>query len=150
MKRISWSPLSCKIFDVISVGFMTLWTAGAAVASITQRSLLAVLFMAVGTLFCALGYWTVKRDWKLADEVSDAGDVLVVRKGSIEARIAFSEIQAVDESNFVRPPRVLLELRQSHELGPQISFIPRSTFASAFGHGRSIADSIRERLPHLT
>jgi len=67
------------------------------VTTTSQRFLSGVVFFAAGALFCALGYWNLKRDWNLVDEVIDAGDVLVVKQGPSEIRIAFSDIQTVDE-----------------------------------------------------
>jgi hypothetical protein len=145
-KPISRSSTFVKAFDILWFGFAVSWTVFAAVATLLQRFPFGILFVAWGSLFCAFGYWSLKRDWKLVDEVCDEGDALLVRKGSVVARITLSDIASIEEKRFVRPPRILLELKQPGSLGVSVSFIPRDGIATAFGRQRSVADSIRERL----
>jgi hypothetical protein len=89
MKRISWSPLFAKVFDVVWLSFMTVWTIGAVVASIMSHLALGVVAVGAGAFFWAIGFHSLKGDWRLVDEVFDAGDSLLVRKGSAERESRF-------------------------------------------------------------
>ena len=60
----------------------------------------------------------------LADEVWDAGDMLVVRNKGQEDRILLSDIINVSYSQFVNPPRVTLMLRTPSLFGDEVSFAP--------------------------
>jgi hypothetical protein len=135
-----------KVFDVVWLSFMTVWTFVAVVASIMSHLALGVIAVGAGAFFWAIGFHSLRGDWRLADEVFDAGDTLLVRKGSAEARIAFSDIRSIDERKFTRSPRVLLNMIQPNLMGSQISFIPRNSFRTSLGLEQSIADSLRARV----
>ena len=71
------------------------------------------------------GYLLLKKlVFDLADEVSDAGDFLVVRFGNVEDRIALANIINVSYSVMINPPRVTLTLRQPSRFGKEVSFSP--------------------------
>lgn len=61
----------------------------------------------------------------LADEVHDAGDHLVVRKGGITERVPLKEIVNISSTVMINPPRVTLTLRKPGRLGKEIVFSPR-------------------------
>lgn len=62
--------------------------------------------------------------WCLADEVRDAGDALIVRKGGIEQRIALEQIARVSLLPLLNPPRITLHLASPGPLGDRIHFSP--------------------------
>ncbi|HET9204627.1 MAG TPA: hypothetical protein VFO28_00205 [Burkholderiaceae bacterium] len=64
----------------------------------------------------------------LADSVLDGGTYLQVRRGRVEARIAFHDIVDVSVSKYSRPPRVVLRLAQAGPLGTSIPFLTDSAF----------------------
>ena len=69
------------------------------------------------------GYWLMKKMvFGLADEVLDAGDALIVRRGGQEERISLSDIKNVSYSRYMNPPQVTLSLRQT-VFGDTICFL---------------------------
>jgi hypothetical protein len=67
----------------------------------------------------------------IVDEVLDAGNSLVIRKGSREERIALADIVSVDYAYLVLgpwgwgPPTVSLSLRNPSVVGERVNFYPR-------------------------
>jgi hypothetical protein len=77
----------------------------------------------VPVLMAVFGYWIMKKlVFGLADEVLDAGDTLVVRRGGQEERIALSDIKNVNYSPYVSPPQVTLSLRRHTVFGDTVTF----------------------------
>ncbi|HST01948.1 MAG TPA: hypothetical protein VLJ84_09820, partial [Usitatibacter sp.] len=62
--------------------------------------------------------------WSLADEVRDGGDYLLVKRGRLEERIAFSDIMNVSASVMVNPPRITLRLARPSKFGDEVTFSP--------------------------
>lgn len=62
--------------------------------------------------------------WCQADEVLDAGDALIVRKGGIEQTLPFARITRVSLLPLLNPPRITLHLASSGPLGERIHFSP--------------------------
>lgn len=60
----------------------------------------------------------------LADEVHDAGDHLVVRKGDITERVPLKDIVNIGWTVMINPARVTLTLRKPGRLGGEIVFSP--------------------------
>lgn len=90
-----------------------------------QPAILLVPFV-----MAAIGFIVLKRlTFDLADEVKDAGEFLLVRKGSVEQRIAMDEIINVSMSYMVNPPRLSLRLRKPGKLGDEVTFIPQNKFS---------------------
>lgn len=77
----------------------------------------------------------------LADEVHDAGDHLVVRKGDITERIPLAQIVNLSETVLVNPPRVTLTLRKPGRLGKEIVFSPMAPLLR-FGRNPLVAELI--------
>ncbi|MGH8121908.1 MAG: hypothetical protein ACREPT_03970 [Rudaea sp.] len=65
--------------------------------------------------------------WNLADSVDDGRDYLLVRRGSIEQRVALTDVLNVSMTQFVNPPRLTLRLRKPGPLGDEVAFIPKSS-----------------------
>jgi len=82
-----------------------------------------VPFLFMPLVAIAIGYFALKkRLFDLADEVWDAGDALLIRKGGNEQRIPISEIMNVSYAELRSPPRVTLSLRTPSVFGEHISF----------------------------
>ncbi len=114
-----------RLFPVVVIGFplaiMTLiwWTSSHSGNPVPLPVLLPPAF--IGIVF----YFIFKKlIFDLADEVWDAGDMLVVRNQGREDRIMLSDIINVSYSQFVNPPRVTLMLRTPGQFGDKVSFSP--------------------------
>jgi hypothetical protein len=83
-----------------------------------EPSIIPLLIGAV--LIIIFVYWFLVL--KLADEVLDAGNALVVRKGGQEERIALSDIKDIKYSPYYNPPRVRLSLRRHTVFGDRVAF----------------------------
>jgi len=64
--------------------------------------------------------------WDLADEVYDAGDHLVFRKGSQEQRVNLSEIVNIGYAAMSAPKRVTIYVRSGGPIGKELVFTPRT------------------------
>jgi hypothetical protein len=90
--------------------------------------------VAVVVLFtmAVFGYVVMKRFvWDLADEVLDAGDHLVIRKGGREHHLPLTDIMNVSFSTGTNPPRITLKLTGQSSQGPlgeQVAFTPQQAF----------------------
>lgn len=88
-----------------------------------------LMFVAMPVLMAVFGFVLMKKlVWDLVDEVHDAGDYLLIRKGSEEERVPLANIMNVSESN-TNPPRVTLRLRKPGKFGPEIVFSPQVRFS---------------------
>lgn len=93
-------------------------------------------------ILAVFGYFIMKKlVFGLADEVSDAGDSLIVRIGSKQERIPLSEIINISYSYMMNPSRVTLTLRTPTRFGKEISFLPPQRFLP-FAKSPIIADLI--------
>ena len=80
-------------------------------------------FLAVPLVMAVISYTFVnKLQANLADEVFDAGDALLVRRGSRKERIALADIKNVNYIPFMSPPQVSLSLRRPGAFGDKIVF----------------------------
>lgn len=85
--------------------------------------------------------------WGLADEVRDAGDTLLVRRGSTEARVALADVMNVSLSQFTNPRRLTLRLRTPGVFGDEIVFIPKAPVFQFNPFARNaIAESLIRRV----
>lgn len=125
MKRISSSTFFLKrIFPVIWFGFLAFFVITAFLGHPSGNTL-PLPFFIVPIVMGVFGYLLLKKlVFDLADEVSDAGDFLVVRFGKVEDHIALANIINVSYSVMTNPPRVTLTLRQSGRFGKEVSFSP--------------------------
>lgn len=84
--------------------------------------------------------------WRLADEVHDCGDSLLVRSGNIEEKVPLADIERIDMALFSRPPRVTLRLARPGRFGRAIVFTPLpSPGLELFGRN-PIVDDLRTRV----
>jgi len=81
----------------------------------------------------------------LADEVTDHGAFLSIRRGSIEDKIYFENIMNVSATQFVNPPRITLRLVSPSKLGKEVAFSPKTGFSlNPFARSK-VADNLIER-----
>jgi len=77
----------------------------------------------------AIGYFILKKTmWGLADEVLDAGDSLIVRRGSEQEQIPLANIINVGYQPMADASRVTLTLRNPGRFGNEISFYAQKKF----------------------
>ena len=114
-----------RAFPVIVISFPLLimaliwWTSRKSGNPVPLQVLLPPAF--IGIFF----FFIFKRlIFDLANEVWDAGDMLVVRNKGREDRILLSDIINVSYSQFVNPQRVTLILRTPSLFGDKVSFSP--------------------------
>jgi len=141
MTRISTGPnlFLKKVFPILWFGFLIFfvaqsWFAGAYDAQ--PATLLVPLAIGlVGLVFMKMIVW------RLADEVYDCGDALLIKRGDEEERVALSDIVKVEYSIVSNPPRVTLYLGGTSRFGHRIGFTPDAPF--------SINPFTRFRFKHL-
>ena len=119
-----------RIFPVLWVVLVLGIPAGALLSSRDWHAvpppvfLMPVLMLAVGFAL----YRVLIAD--LADEVTDAGNALIVRFGAEQERIPLDNIVNVNWTTMVNPPRATLFLRKPGRFGKRIAFSPvRKSFA---------------------
>lgn len=127
-----WTFFYKRIFPVFWFGFLAIFVAVSLLSGQAMRSFDPMFF--VGPIAMTILGWLIMRRFvfDLADEVVDAGDALIVRKGGEEARIALADIINVDSSTATRPPRITLMVRTPNCFGRKIAFSPppnRNLFA---------------------
>jgi hypothetical protein len=136
MRRISsrwtawhkWRPLLPLLFLPVacaatySAGFPVIW-------AVTVFG----TYAAVSAAFLPL-------NWGLADEVEQAGDVLRVRRGTVEARVALADVHEVRPAGWLQRGQLLLELRKPGVLGRHIVFVPQAGHWFDMGRNAVLAD----------
>jgi hypothetical protein len=126
MKRISsqWTFYYKRLFPAIF--FVGVATGLATILAVPTRSNPPPrLFLLIFLVFAVFMYFLFRRLLiDLADEVLDGGASLLVKKGGIEERVAFSNLMNVSHTHFMNPQRVTLTLRVPGKFGKEISFIP--------------------------
>jgi hypothetical protein len=109
------------IFPTIWFGFLFLFVAVPLIGGAKSGSPLPSLIVPV--LMVIIGFFVMKKlVFDLVDEVLDGGDVLLIRNGHLEERVALSDIMNVSYSQFASPPRVTLSLRHPSVFGTRVTF----------------------------
>jgi hypothetical protein len=101
-------------------------------------------FLGLPLLLSVFGYWAMTRVLKVADEVLDAGNALLVRRGGQEERIAFSDIKTVSyEPGGKTPANITLSTRLPTVFGSDriTFFAPQGTSPDS----RQIFDDLTDR-----
>ena len=130
MKRISAGStfLVKRVFPVAYIGFLALFLLQVSIA-VPEHPSDMIPFVAIPLVLLAVGVSLFRKFvWDLADEVHDAGDVLLVRKNGIEERVRLDNVMNVSVAMMANPPRVTLRLATPGRLGREISFIPLTAF----------------------
>ena len=84
--------------------------------------------------------------WRLADEVLDASDSLVARRGKVEDVIPLVQISTVKMTTEGRLPRITLNLIKPSKLGDQIVFVPNNTFSVSAPWKNPVAEDLMARV----
>jgi len=84
--------------------------------------------------------------WDLADEVYDAGDYLLVKKGGEEERVQLSNVMNVSSSVMINPPRITLRLAKPGKFGHEVVFSPVVSFSIIRSGRNSIAEDLIVRM----
>jgi len=126
MRRISAGTtlVSKRIFPLLWVGVLCAVVTGGAVEGKFLNDPWFFVGPLVVLVFGLLLWWLLASD--LADEVIDMGEYLVVRRGKLEDKIYFKNIQNIDTSKNVNPPRVTIRLIQPGSFGKLVSFSPKA------------------------
>ncbi|HTV04491.1 MAG TPA: hypothetical protein VME86_03920 [Acidobacteriaceae bacterium] len=144
MERISagGTLFQKRIFPVIWFGFLAFFFAMALAGAKNGTGPFAFILI-VPVFLAVVGFVVMKKSiWNTADEVLDAGDSLIVRKGGEQEQIPLSNIINIGGSPWSGPPRVTLKLRVPGRFGDEVSFYPRQTFMS-FQRNAVVEDLIR-------
>ena len=128
MKRIS-----SKMTFFYKRVFPVLWFGALAAAFISPLSSGAFatdpMIIVILCVVVVVGLVAMRRFiWRLADEVFDNGQSLLVRYRGYEEHVALSNIMNVSVSSLTRPPRVTLRLIAPAHFGSEVAFVPKSRF----------------------
>jgi hypothetical protein len=123
-------PLSSKISPMLFFGVVLPMLVFGLLPLLRDRQVSNVTFPVVLLLLAVFAYRFMEKSvFNLADEVLDAGNALVVRRGGQEERIALSDIKNVSYSPYMSPPQVTLSVRRHTVFGETIAFLaPVSMF----------------------
>src|SRR5262245_12331858 len=118
-----------RVFPTIWFGFLAVFTISALIGMMAQGKFM-LPFVLVPSLMAIGGYFVMMEFvWCLADEVLDAGEFVLVRKGTLEDRIELSNIVNLSYSLHSNPQRITLTLRKPSCFGREISFAPPAHFS---------------------
>lgn len=128
VKRISCSAFQIfflkRAFPALWFGILALFVMIGLLVRPTPNAL-SIPFLVFPIVMAVFGYFIMKKTlFNLADEVTDAGDCLVVRFGAAQERIALTNIMNVSYTVMANPPRVTLALREPCRFGKDVSFSP--------------------------
>ena len=142
LRRIS----SCSTFFYKWVG-PTVWLLGLAAVAITLAWSngmwgALIVFAAIALVAC---FMFGMESWRLADEVHDAGDALIVRNGKRELRVPLRSIVQVDCSRFGRPTVLTLWLEVPDAFAQRVVFVPMGPWPLFFGR-HWLAEQLRLRV----
>jgi hypothetical protein len=131
-----------RIFPVVWFGFLAFFVVMVFVGNKSPNGPPMFLLL-VPAFLAVIGIVVMKNMmWKLADEVLDAGDSLMVRKGGDQEQISLSNIVNVGYSPWSNSARVTLTLRTPVRFGSEVSLLARQGFLS-FGRSPVIDELIR-------
>jgi len=112
-----------RVFPIIWFGFLGAFFLVALLKGRGPDWISNLPALVVPVLMAIVGYQFMnKLVFNLVDEVFDAGDALLVRRGGQEDRIAFSDIKNVNHFPYMSPPQVTLSLRHPSVFGDTIVF----------------------------
>jgi hypothetical protein len=140
MPVISRSPFFYRILPWFFAGFAVLWAVSALNTPTADPVFLSRWAPGLIVVFLSVGMLLVARKTKLADEVRDAGNALVVRQSGYEVRIPLTDIVKVDTRPYPLSRGTYytaLTLRTPCRFGSEVKFlpIPKHKFSSLdFGY----------------
>jgi hypothetical protein len=118
-----------RIFPIVWFGIMAVLFFVGLLKVLGADSISNAQFLIMPALMAIIGYQFMKKlAFNLVDEVSDAGDALIVRNGGREERIALADIKNVNYFPYGSPPQVTLSLRRPSMFGDTIVFCGPARF----------------------
>jgi len=109
------------LFAIVGQGVLI----GAFVSVVLETPIILLFTLILTAMFAVVGFSRMALLWRdLVDEVWDAGDRLVVRRGDQVVQIPISQCSRVVCHLRVNPKRVKLYLHEPCELGSVIVFLP--------------------------
>jgi hypothetical protein len=135
-----------RVFPIIWFGFLALFMGIPFAKSLFGGSVSGppIEVFIVPAIMMVVGYFMMKKFvFDLVDEVLDAGDMLVIRNGHLEERVALSDIMNVSYSQFMNPPRVTLSLRNPSMFGDRVSFCAPVSLMPSFSTSPIIEELIK-------
>jgi hypothetical protein len=133
-----------RIFPVFWFGFLAVFVAVGIFSGVARSN---PVFLVVPCAMAIFGYALMRfLLWDLADEVTDYGSYLLVRRGSVEDRVDLANIMNISSSVLVNPPRVTLRLISPGKLGKEIVFSPIRPFTLNPFARNAIVEDLIERV----
>ena len=119
MKRISRTSFILKrLLPFFIIGILLLMPL---IALIEGR--FSILVIVIPALIIAFTLFIMRKlVWELADEVYDAGEFLLVRRGGDEQKIYFSDIVNINYQGFTSPSRISVLCRTPGAFGNEVVF----------------------------
>ena len=109
-----------RVFPTIWFGFLGLFIIIAIASGAVEKDLISLIAPLMMMVF---GYFLFKKMvWDLADEVIDAGELLIFRKGGKEQRVNFRDIINISYAQMSSPERVVIHTRVEGPLGKELAF----------------------------
>lgn len=146
MERISsqFTFVSKRIFPVAWFGFLGFFIYETVQGGAAESD---PMFLVIPAVMGVFGFFLLRKlAWDLADSVDDCGSYLLVRRGSIVARIELTNVMNVNASTLQNPPRITLRLVTPSELGKEVSFSPKSRFSLNPFAPSPVAEQLIERV----
>jgi hypothetical protein len=133
-----------RIFPLLWIGFIAVFAGLSLSGGAAGRDL---PFIVIPCVMVAVGFVVFRRMiWSLADEVFDAGDALVVRKGGYDERIPLSGIMNVSTALYTNPQLITLRLLRPGRFGAELAFMPATGLRINPFARNKIADDLAERV----
>ncbi len=133
-----------RIFPIFWFGFLLLCVAIGVFSGIVRTD---PIFLIMPFAMAIFGFFLMRMlVWDLADEVTDHGSYLQVRRGSVEDRVDLANIMNVSSSLLVNPPRVTLRLITPGRFGKEIVFSPIRPFTLNPFASYPVVDDLIERV----
>jgi hypothetical protein len=112
-----------RVFPIAFFGILLLVIVGPVLLGSNPAQPPPLPFFIIPAAMAVFAYVVMKKlVFDLVDEVWDDGDALIVRNGTMQDRIAFTDIKNVSYSVLINPPRVTLSLRQPSAFGSSVTF----------------------------
>ena len=112
-----------RVFPIAFFGILLLVIVGPVLLGSNPAQPPPLPFFIIPAAMAVFAYVVMKKlVFDLVDEVWDDGDALIVRNGTMQDRIAFTDIKNVSYSVLINPPRVTLSLRQPSAFGSEVTF----------------------------
>lgn len=136
-----------RVFPVFWLGILGMFVATGFISGSSRKVAMedTLPFILIPIIMIAFGFVLFRKlVWDLADEVSDCGDFLLIRKSGVEERIRLSEVMNVSMSSFTNPQRLTLRLRKPGKFGDEVAFVPTRNFSfNPFARNPVAEDLIR-------